>query len=94
MTHFHAAEVQLRKTVEPPRPRSTVPIWDAERLSREDRNRAMTVLTTRSVLKAAALFATGQPTMSKMIAHCTRGGEPINKAIDWAASEIEEFMRM
>lgn len=54
----------------------------------------MTVLTTRSVLKAAALSATGQATMTKMIARCTPGGEPINKAIDWAASEIEGFMRM
>ena len=35
-----------------------------------------------------------QATMTKMIAHCTQGGEPINKAIDWAASEIEGFTRM
>jgi ABC-type glycerol-3-phosphate transport system substrate-binding protein len=35
-----------------------------------------------------------QATMTKMIAHCTQGGEPINKAVDWAASEIEGFTRM
>lgn len=35
-----------------------------------------------------------QAIMTKMIAHCTQGGEPINKAVDWAAGEIEGFMRM
>lgn len=54
----------------------------------------MTVLTTRSVLQGAASSATGQATMTKMIVRCTSGGEPINKAIDWAASEIAGFMRM
>jgi ABC-type glycerol-3-phosphate transport system substrate-binding protein len=34
-----------------------------------------------------------QATMTKMIAHCTQGGEPIDKAMDWAASELEGFMR-
>src|SRR6202011_2169889 len=30
-----------------------------------------------------------QATMTKMIAHCTQGGEPIDKAIAWAADELE-----
>jgi hypothetical protein len=34
-----------------------------------------------------------QATMTKMIAHCTQGGESIDKAIDWAAAEIEGFSR-
>jgi ABC-type glycerol-3-phosphate transport system substrate-binding protein len=34
-----------------------------------------------------------QATMTKMIAHCTQGGESIDKAMDWAASELEGFMR-
>jgi ABC-type glycerol-3-phosphate transport system substrate-binding protein len=34
-----------------------------------------------------------QATMTKMIAKCTQGGESIDKAIGWAASEIEGFMR-
>jgi hypothetical protein len=35
-----------------------------------------------------------QATMTKMIAHCTQGGESIGTAVDWAASEIEGFSRM
>jgi len=31
--------------------------------------------------------------MTKMIAHCTQGGESIDKAIAWAADELEGFMR-
>jgi len=31
--------------------------------------------------------------MTKMIAHCTQAGEPIDNAIDWAAGELEGFMR-
>jgi ABC-type glycerol-3-phosphate transport system substrate-binding protein len=34
-----------------------------------------------------------QATMTKMIAHCTQGGESIDKAMDWAAGELEGFMR-
>ena len=34
-----------------------------------------------------------QATMTKMIAKCTQGGESIDKAIGWAASELEGFMR-
>ncbi len=34
-----------------------------------------------------------QATMTKMIAHCTQAGEPIDKAIDWAAGELDGFMR-
>jgi ABC-type glycerol-3-phosphate transport system substrate-binding protein len=34
-----------------------------------------------------------QATMTKMIAHCTQGGETIEQAIAWAASELEGFMR-
>jgi ABC-type glycerol-3-phosphate transport system substrate-binding protein len=34
-----------------------------------------------------------QATMTKMIAKCTQGGESIDKAIAWAASECEGFMR-
>jgi ABC-type glycerol-3-phosphate transport system substrate-binding protein len=34
-----------------------------------------------------------QATMAKMIAHCTQGGKTIDQAIDWAASELEGFMR-
>ena len=34
-----------------------------------------------------------QATMTKMIAHCTQGGESIEKAQEWAANEIETFMR-
>jgi hypothetical protein len=34
-----------------------------------------------------------QATMTKMIAHCTQGGQSIDKAMDWAASELEGFMR-
>jgi hypothetical protein len=32
--------------------------------------------------------------MTKMIAHCTQGGEAIDKAMDWAATELEGFMRI
>ena len=35
-----------------------------------------------------------QATMTKMIAKCTQGGESIDKAIGWAASELEGFMRV
>jgi ABC-type glycerol-3-phosphate transport system substrate-binding protein len=34
-----------------------------------------------------------QATMTKMISHCTQQGQSIDKAIDWAAQEIEGFMR-
>jgi hypothetical protein len=34
-----------------------------------------------------------QATMPKMINKCTQGGESIKSAIDWAASELEGFMR-
>ena len=34
-----------------------------------------------------------QATMTKMIARCTQGGESIDKAIGWAASELEGFTR-
>jgi len=34
-----------------------------------------------------------QATMTKMIAHCTQQGQTVDQAIDWAASEIEGFMR-
>jgi ABC-type glycerol-3-phosphate transport system substrate-binding protein len=34
-----------------------------------------------------------QATLTKMIAKFTQGGEPINKVIGWAASELEGFMR-
>ena len=34
-----------------------------------------------------------QATMSKMIAQCTQSGKTTNQAIDWAAQEIEGFMR-
>ena len=33
-------------------------------------------------------------TMTKMIAKRTQGGESIDKAIGWAASELEGFMRV
>jgi hypothetical protein len=32
-------------------------------------------------------------TMTKMIAHCTQGGESIDQAIAWGADELEGFMR-
>jgi len=35
-----------------------------------------------------------QATMTKMIAKCTQGGESIDKAIAWATSELEGFMRV
>ena len=35
-----------------------------------------------------------QATVTKMIAKCTQGGESIDKAIAWAASELEGFMRV
>ncbi len=35
-----------------------------------------------------------QATMTKMIAHCTQVGEAIDKAMDWAATELEGFMRI
>jgi len=35
-----------------------------------------------------------QATMTKMIAKCTQGGESIDKAIGWGASELEGFMRV
>ncbi len=35
-----------------------------------------------------------QATMTKMVAKCTQGGESIDKAIGWAASELEGFMRV
>jgi ABC-type glycerol-3-phosphate transport system substrate-binding protein len=34
-----------------------------------------------------------QATMTKMIAHCTQQGQSVDSAIDWAASELEGFMR-
>jgi ABC-type glycerol-3-phosphate transport system substrate-binding protein len=34
-----------------------------------------------------------QATMTKMVAKCTQGGESIDKAIGWAANELEGFMR-
>ena len=34
-----------------------------------------------------------QATMTKMIAHCTQAGQSIDQAIDWAADELEGFMR-
>jgi len=34
-----------------------------------------------------------QATMTKMIAQCTPEGQSIDKAMDWAASELEGFMR-
>jgi ABC-type glycerol-3-phosphate transport system substrate-binding protein len=37
------------------------------------------------------MFAQG--TMTKMIAHCTQQGRSIEQAMDWAASELEGFMR-
>jgi hypothetical protein len=35
-----------------------------------------------------------QAMVSQMNAHCTPGGESINKAVDWVASEIAGFTRM
>jgi len=32
-------------------------------------------------------------TMTKMIAHCTQGGESIDQAIAWASDKLEDFMR-
>jgi ABC-type glycerol-3-phosphate transport system substrate-binding protein len=34
-----------------------------------------------------------QATMTKMIAHCTQQGKSMDAAMDWAASELEGFMR-
>jgi hypothetical protein len=34
-----------------------------------------------------------QATMPKMIAHCTQQDKSVDAAIDWAASELEGFMR-
>ena len=34
-----------------------------------------------------------QATMTKMIAHCTQSGESMDRAIPWAADELEGFMR-
>jgi ABC-type glycerol-3-phosphate transport system substrate-binding protein len=34
-----------------------------------------------------------QATMTKMIAHCTQQGKPVDAAIAWAADELEGFMR-
>jgi ABC-type glycerol-3-phosphate transport system substrate-binding protein len=34
-----------------------------------------------------------QATMTKMIAKCTQAGQTIDQAIDWAAQELEGFMR-
>ena len=34
-----------------------------------------------------------QATMTKLVAKCTQGGESIDKAIAWGASELEGFMR-
>jgi hypothetical protein len=31
--------------------------------------------------------------MTKMIAKCTQAGQTIEQAIDWAAQELEGFMR-
>jgi hypothetical protein len=31
--------------------------------------------------------------MTKMIAKCTQGGDSVAKAIGWASSELEGFMR-
>ena len=42
--------------------------------------------------KIAAQIYT-QAIMTKMIAKYTQGGESIDKAIGWAASELEGFMR-
>ena len=42
---------------------------------------------------AIAMQMYAQATNTKMIAKITQGGEPIDKAIAWAASELEGFMR-
>src|SRR5438045_7853512 len=34
-----------------------------------------------------------QAVMTKMVVKATQGGEPIDKVIGWAASELEGFMR-
>ncbi len=34
-----------------------------------------------------------QGTMTKLVAHCTQQGQTIDKAIAWAAQELEGFMR-
>lgn len=40
---------------------------------------------------ASQIYA--QATLTKLIAKCTQGGESIDKAMGWAASELEGFMR-
>ena len=35
-----------------------------------------------------------QAIATKMVAKCTQGGDSIDKAIDWAASELQGFMRV
>jgi ABC-type glycerol-3-phosphate transport system substrate-binding protein len=40
---------------------------------------------------ANQIFA--QATLAKMVAQCTQSGKTIDQAIDWAASELEGFMR-
>ena len=42
--------------------------------------------------KIAAQIYT-QAITTKMVAKCTQGGESIDKAIAWAASELQGFMR-
>jgi hypothetical protein len=42
---------------------------------------------------AIAMQMYSQATNTKMIAKVTQGGESIDKAIAWAASELEGFMR-
>jgi len=49
-------------------------------------------LATRSSPDIAVQIYT-QATMTKMIAHCTQGGESIDQAIAWGADELEGFMR-
>jgi ABC-type glycerol-3-phosphate transport system substrate-binding protein len=43
--------------------------------------------------KIAAQIYT-QAIMTKLVAKCTQGGESIDKAIGWAASELQGFMRV
>jgi ABC-type glycerol-3-phosphate transport system substrate-binding protein len=53
-------------------------------------------IVTVSGAPAPAAIATqiyNQATLTKMIAKYTQGGEPMNKVIAWAASELEGFMR-
>ncbi len=57
---------------------------------------ATTSLATPFVCEvhAAGKLSIGFGDQAKMIVHCTQGGKPRNRSVDWAMFEIGGFTRM